>query len=71
MSQFCLHKDDRVGIVWGNFVCQEDRVTQVYCKKWVIHVNRIQHFFIFIFIFCMYTLLHIILNIGVFFVGLG
>ena len=49
MSQFCLHRDDKVGIVWGNFVGQEDKVTQVYCKKWVIHVKRIQHFFIFIF----------------------
>ncbi|PWN28227.1 ribosomal protein L24 [Jaminaea rosea] len=36
-----VHKDDEVIIVRGSNKGREGRVTQVYRKKWVIHVERV------------------------------
>ncbi|CAO1630488.1 unnamed protein product [Parajaminaea phylloscopi] len=36
-----IHKDDEVLIVRGSNKGREGRVTQVYRKKWVIHVERV------------------------------
>ncbi|EFJ24201.1 hypothetical protein SELMODRAFT_227399 [Selaginella moellendorffii] len=36
-----IRKDDEVQIVRGSFKGREGKVTQVYRKKWVIHVERI------------------------------
>lgn len=37
-----IRKDDEVRIVRGKFKGREGKVTQVYRKKWVIHVDRVQ-----------------------------
>lgn len=36
-----IHKDDEVLIVRGSNKGREGRVTQVYRKKWVVHVERV------------------------------
>jgi len=36
-----IRKDDEVQIVRGTFKGREGKVTQVYRKKWVIHIERI------------------------------
>ncbi|TEB26632.1 ribosomal protein L24 [Coprinellus micaceus] len=36
-----VRKDDEVRIVRGKFKGREGKVTQVYRKKWVIHVDRV------------------------------
>lgn len=36
-----MRKDDEVLIVRGKFKGREGKVTQVYRKKWVIHVDRV------------------------------
>ncbi|CAD6890433.1 unnamed protein product [Tilletia controversa] len=36
-----IHKDDEVLIVRGTSKGREGRVTQVYRKKWVVHVERV------------------------------
>merc|ERR1719146_643377 len=36
-----IRKDDEVMIVRGHFHDREGKVTQVYRKKWVIHVERV------------------------------
>ena len=37
-----VRKDDEVLIVRGKFKGREGKVTQIYRKKWVIHVDRVQ-----------------------------
>ncbi|KAJ8519505.1 hypothetical protein ONZ45_g3582 [Pleurotus djamor] len=37
-----VRKDDEVRIVRGKYRGREGKVTQVYRKKWVIHVDRVQ-----------------------------
>ncbi|ESK98254.1 60s ribosomal protein [Moniliophthora roreri MCA 2997] len=37
-----IRKDDQVRIVRGKYKGREGKVTQVYRKKWVIHVDRVQ-----------------------------
>ncbi|KAJ7234676.1 translation protein SH3-like domain-containing protein, partial [Mycena rebaudengoi] len=37
-----IRKDDEVRIVRGRYKGREGKVTQVYRKKWVIHVDRVQ-----------------------------
>jgi len=37
-----IRKDDEVKIVRGTYKGREGKVTQVYRKKWVIHVDRVQ-----------------------------
>jgi len=37
-----IRKDDEVRIVRGKFRGREGKVVQVYRKKWVIHVDRVQ-----------------------------
>lgn len=37
-----IRKDDEVRIVRGKYKDREGKVTQVYRKKWVIHVDRVQ-----------------------------
>ncbi|KAF6763929.1 60S ribosomal protein L26 [Ephemerocybe angulata] len=37
-----VRKDDEVRIVRGKFKGREGKVVQVYRKKWVIHVDRVQ-----------------------------
>ncbi|OBZ75911.1 60S ribosomal protein L26-2 [Grifola frondosa] len=37
-----IRKDDEVRIVRGKYKGAEGKVTQVYRKKWVIHVDRVQ-----------------------------
>lgn len=37
-----MRKDDEVRIVRGKYKGREGKVTQVYRKKWVIHVDRVQ-----------------------------
>lgn len=37
-----VRKDDEVRIVRGKYKGREGKVTQVYRKKWVIHVDRVQ-----------------------------
>ena len=37
-----IRKDDEVQVVRGTFKGREGKVTTVYRKKWVIHVERIQ-----------------------------
>lgn len=37
-----IRKDDEVKIVRGKYKGREGKVTQVYRKKWVIHVDRVQ-----------------------------
>jgi len=37
-----VRKDDEVLIVRGKYKGREGKVTQVYRKKWVIHVDRVQ-----------------------------
>jgi len=37
-----IRKDDFVRIVRGTYKGREGKVTQVYRKKWVIHVDRVQ-----------------------------
>ena len=37
-----MRKDDEVRIVRGKYKGREGKVTQVYRKKWVIHVERVQ-----------------------------
>jgi len=37
-----IRKDDNVRIVRGTYKGREGKVTQVYRKKWVIHVDRVQ-----------------------------
>ena len=37
-----IRKDDEVRIVRGTYKGREGKVTQVYRKKWVIHVDRVQ-----------------------------
>jgi len=37
-----IRKDDEVRIVRGKYKGREGKVTQVYRKKWVIHVDRVQ-----------------------------
>ncbi|RXW18735.1 hypothetical protein EST38_g7131 [Candolleomyces aberdarensis] len=37
-----IRKDDEVRIVRGKFKGREGKVLQVYRKKWVIHVDRVQ-----------------------------
>lgn len=36
-----IRKDDEVRIVRGTYKGREGKVTQVYRKKWVIHVDRV------------------------------
>lgn len=36
-----VRKDDEVMVVRGTFKGREGKVTQVYRRKWVIHVERI------------------------------
>ena len=36
-----IHKDDDIQITRGSFKNREGKVTQVYRKKWVIHVERV------------------------------
>merc|ERR1711924_465571 len=36
-----VRKDDEVSVVRGTYKGREGKVVQVYCKKWVIHVERI------------------------------
>lgn len=36
-----IHKDDEVLIVRGSHKGREGRVTQVYRKKWVVHIERV------------------------------
>lgn len=36
-----VRKDDEVRIVRGKYKGREGKVTQVYRKKWVIHVDRV------------------------------
>jgi len=37
-----IRKDDEVRIVRGKYKGRDGKVTQVYRKKWVIHVDRVQ-----------------------------
>jgi len=37
-----VRKDDEVRIVRGKYKGRDGKVTQVYRKKWVIHVDRVQ-----------------------------
>jgi large subunit ribosomal protein L26e len=37
-----IRKDDEVRIVVGKYKGREGKVTQVYRKKWLIHVDRVQ-----------------------------
>ncbi|EJD02408.1 ribosomal protein L24 [Fomitiporia mediterranea MF3/22] len=37
-----IRKDDEVRIVRGKYKGREGKVTQVYRKKWVIHIDRVQ-----------------------------
>jgi len=37
-----IRKDDEVRIVRGTYKGREGKVTQVYRKKWVIHIDRVQ-----------------------------
>ena len=37
-----IRKDDEVRIVRGKYKGREGKVSQVYRKKWVIHVDRVQ-----------------------------
>jgi len=37
-----VRKDDEVRIVRGKYKGREGKITQVYRKKWVIHVDRVQ-----------------------------
>ena len=37
-----IRKDDEVRVVRGKYKGREGKVTQVYRKKWVIHVDRVQ-----------------------------
>ncbi|EKM55363.1 uncharacterized protein PHACADRAFT_161341 [Phanerochaete carnosa HHB-10118-sp] len=37
-----IRKDDEVRIVRGKYKGREGKVTQVYRKKWVVHVERVQ-----------------------------
>lgn len=37
-----IRKDDEVRIVRGKYKDREGKVTQVYRKKWVIYVDRVQ-----------------------------
>lgn len=37
-----IRKDDEVRILRGKYKGREGKVTQVYRKKWVIHVDRVQ-----------------------------
>lgn len=37
-----VRKDDEVRIVRGKHAGRDGKVTQVYRKKWVIHVDRVQ-----------------------------
>ncbi|KIJ25133.1 hypothetical protein M422DRAFT_77134 [Sphaerobolus stellatus SS14] len=37
-----VRKDDEVRIVRGKYAGREGKVVQVYRKKWVIHVDRVQ-----------------------------
>ncbi|KAJ7286409.1 translation protein SH3-like domain-containing protein [Mycena rebaudengoi] len=37
-----IRKGDEVRIVWGKYMGREGKATQVYRKKWVIHVDRVQ-----------------------------
>ena len=37
-----VRKDDEVRIVRGKYKGREGKVTQVYRKKWVIHIDRVQ-----------------------------
>jgi len=37
-----IRKDDEVRIVRGKYKGREGKVTQVYRKRWVIHVDRVQ-----------------------------
>lgn len=37
-----VRKDDEVTVLHGDFKGQSGKVTQVYRKKWVIHVDRVQ-----------------------------
>lgn len=37
-----MRKDDEVRIVRGKYKGREGKVTQVYRKKWVIHIDRVQ-----------------------------
>merc|ERR1711918_210719 len=36
-----IRKDDEVSIVRGHYHDREGKVTQVYRKKWVIHIERV------------------------------
>ncbi|KZS91061.1 ribosomal protein L24 [Sistotremastrum niveocremeum HHB9708] len=36
-----IRKDDEVRIVRGKFAGREGKVTQVYRKKWIVHIDRI------------------------------
>ena len=73
MSQFYLHKDDKVGIVWGNFVGQENKVTKSVLQEVGYPCQQDSTLFLFLFLFFVRTpsCIYVILNIGVFFVGLG
>ena len=42
VRSLAVRKDDEVLIVRGKFKGREGKVTQVYRKKWVIHVDRVQ-----------------------------
>ncbi|KAJ7581183.1 ribosomal protein L24 [Mycena floridula] len=37
-----IRKDDEVRIVRGKYKGREGKITQVYRKKWVVHVDRVQ-----------------------------
>jgi len=37
-----IRKDDEVRVVRGKYKGREGKVTQVYRKKWVIHIDRVQ-----------------------------
>lgn len=37
-----IRKDDEVKIIRGTYQGREGKVTQVYRKKWVIHIERVQ-----------------------------
>ncbi len=41
VRSLAVRKDDEVLIVRGKFKGREGKVTQVYRKKWVIHVDRV------------------------------
>ncbi|KAM4113354.1 hypothetical protein ACJW30_05G214500 [Castanea mollissima] len=36
-----VHKDDEVQVVRGTFKGRKGKVVQVYCRKWIIHIERV------------------------------